>query len=83
MVQPLQGNEVALGGVEIFFSGGERKGIFLRLPLLASNPHQLQLTSPSTQLHSFFQLKPNVSFWKEGSMFIRKITHTEGGDKHC
>ena len=70
MVQPLQGNEVALGGIEIFF--------------LEERPSSTPVFVSAFPIDSAtqFLLKPNVSFWKEGSMSIR-TKNTQRGDKHC
>lgn len=82
MVQPLQGSEVALGGIEIFFFWRREKGNLSQITSSGYRPSSTPVFVSAFPIDSAtqFLLKPNVSFWKEGSMFIRKLTR---GDKHC
>ena len=60
-----------------FFFWRREKGNFSQITSSGYRPLSTPVFASAFPIDSAtqFLLKPNVSFWKEGSMFIRKLTH--------
>lgn len=83
MVQPLQGNEVALGGIEIFFLEEREREFFSDYLFWLST-----LVNPSFRICLPHRLSNAVSFETKrlilkGRKHVHKNKNTQRGDKHC